>query len=186
MKRLINSPGLLNLSRIISSAFIFFLPLIIFPSLSFGETGVYPHLSPSKPAVRPSPEASFKPRRVVSTSRIAVPFLKGIVFISSPKYFNPNGVSLNGISVKGLPFLKTPSFLKKVSSFLNRPLTFKGIKEIVSSVDKIYKERGFPFIDALTPPQDVSCGRKPYFQGRIGEEAFGFYFPLDMFALCSL
>ena len=137
----------------------------LLPSLSYAQTeGPYPHITPKKPKPVPSaPKITVKSRKSSVSKEIAISSLKGIVFIPSVKDFNPHGVSgsilwKNGLYIMSLPFLKNPAFLKNMESKLNKPLTFGGINEIISAVRLLYKSHSRPFVDVVTPPQNVSSG----------------------------
>lgn len=134
------------------------LVLLLLPSASFAQNVAYPpHTVPSKPKAR-VPRITIKHRERHASSRIAIPYLKGIVIVSSVKDFKPKGVSFKGVSISGLPILNTPSFINYIESRLNKPLTFNGIQGITRNIDNIYKSHGLPFMDAIVPPQNVSRG----------------------------
>lgn len=150
--------GAIILAIILSSAF-------FLPSFSYAQAGPYPHVTPEKPKPAPSsPKITVMPRKSAASKKVAVPILKGIVFVSSVKDFKPRGVSRsilgrNGLYIeKSLPFLRSTAFIKNMESKLNKPLTFEGISEIISAVRSLYKSRNRPFVDAVVPPQDVSSG----------------------------
>ena len=137
----------------------------LLPSLSYAQTGgPYPHITPQKPKPVPfSPKITVKSRKSSASKEIAIPSLKGIVFIPSVKDFNPHGVSgsilwKNGLYIRSLPFLRNPAFLKDMESKLNKPLTFGGINEIISAVRLLYKSHSRPFVDVVAPPQNISSG----------------------------
>ena len=137
----------------------------LLPSFSYAQTGQYPHVTPEKPKpATSSPKITIKSRKSAMSKKVAVPILKGIVFVSSVKNFKPHGVSRNilgenGLYIKkSLPFLRSDAFIKNMESKLNKSLTFEGINEIISAVRSLYKSHNRPFVDAVVPPQNVSSG----------------------------
>jgi hypothetical protein len=141
------------------------LALFLFSSPAYAQTGgPYPHIAPVKPkAPSFTPSITVKHPKPVSSNRIAVKLLKGIAFVSSAKGFNKNGVSpsvLNseGLYFKSLPVLNNASFITSISSYINKPLTFKGLGNIISLVRSLYKSNGISFIDVTAPAQNVSSG----------------------------
>ena len=138
--------------------------LASFSVSAYAQTGgPYPHITPQKPKPSVSaPAITVKSRKKNISGIIVVPSLKGVVFVSSVKSFNKNGVSpsvlINGLYIKSLPLLNNAAFIKNISLRLNKPLTFKGIDEILSLVRSLYKSHNMPFIDVTAPPQNVSNG----------------------------
>jgi hemolysin activation/secretion protein len=136
----------------------------LLPSFSYAQTGgPYPHIKPQKPKPLVSaPAITVKPRKKNVSGIIVIPSLKGVVFVSSVKSFNKNGVSpsvlVNGLYIKSLPLLNNAAFIKNISLRLDKPLTFKDIDEILSLVRSLYKSHNMPFMDVIAPPQNVSNG----------------------------
>ena len=136
----------------------------LLPSFSYAQTGgPYPHITPQKPKSSASaPAITVKPRKKNVSGIIVIPSLKGVVFVSSVKSFNKNGVSpsalVGGLYIKSLPLLNNQAFIKNISLRLDKPLTFKGIDEILSLVRSLYKSHNMPFMDVTAPPQNVSNG----------------------------
>lgn len=162
------------LSAVVTAAVLVSFSMLLFSSTASAQSsGPYPHSAPEKPkAVSSSPSITVKsgktnipaqPSKAKISRRVIISFLKGIVFISSVKMFNKNGVSpsvLNaqGLYFKSLPLLNNNQFISSVSRYINKPLTFKGLNNIISLVRSLYKSDNITFIDVTAPPQNVSNG----------------------------
>src|SRR5258708_1503666 len=70
---------------------------------------------------------------------VIVPSLKGLVFVASPKDVQKSGLTIPGVSLAGVPTLNQAAFHQELTSYLGRPLTFKGLTEITSKVSAFYK-----------------------------------------------
>ena len=74
----------------------------LLPSFSYAQAGQYLHVAPQKPKPVPfSPKITVKSRKSAMSKKVAIPILKGIVFVSSVKNFKPHGVSRNILGENG-------------------------------------------------------------------------------------
>ena len=93
----------------------------LLPSFSYAQTGgPSPHITSQKPKPSVSaPAITVKSRKKNVSGIIVIPSLKGVVFVSSVKSFNKNGVSpsvlVNGLYIKSLPLLNNAAFIKNIS-----------------------------------------------------------------------
>lgn len=142
------------ITSVISAAILLFLALS-----AFAQSSPYPGITPLKPKSKNElPSVALGKRKQLSSTKIAVASLKGIRFVSSAKDFDKNGISIPGITFNGLPVLDKPPFISKIKPFLGKPLTFKDLNYILSLTESTYSKKGFPFVDAVAPSQNVTSG----------------------------
>lgn len=57
-----------------------------------------------------------------------------------------------------MPLLNDPAFIARVSGFIGKPISQLLIAEIEAEIARFQRERGYPFVSILTPPQEISDG----------------------------
>jgi hemolysin activation/secretion protein len=112
------------------------------------------------------------------TNLLGVPILKGLVFVSSLKEVNGDGVpAMTGLAVHKLKTIETPAFRSVVAPFLGRPLDDGTMKALQAAVVRFYRDRGLPIVDVVYLDQDVSNGvvQVAVLEGRLGRQRFEYY-----------
>lgn len=67
----------------------------------------------------------------------------------------PPGVT---VDTHRVPLLDDPQFKASVAGFIGQPLSQRLIGEIEAAVARFHREKGYPFVSIITPPQEISGG----------------------------
>ncbi|MBI4663317.1 MAG: ShlB/FhaC/HecB family hemolysin secretion/activation protein [Verrucomicrobia bacterium] len=67
-------------------------------------------------------------------------------------------LAVTGLQVKDIPILQSGQFGKAIQPFLGRKIDETLLKDIQATVRKHYRQKGFPVVDPVFPPQTVSRG----------------------------
>ncbi len=89
---------------------------------------------------------------------IAVPMLKGLVFVSKPGSIQKAGISSPGVIAANLPVLDTGAFHSQLEEFIGKPATFATLDAITRMTVAAYREAHRPLVDVVIPEQNVQSG----------------------------
>lgn len=87
--------------------------------------------------------------------------LNGLRFVGSPERIlkeGDPGLMISGVQVEGLRVIDDSEFKARMRSFIGREIVEAIVKEIQTAVRGYYRERGFPLVDPVFPPQTVANG----------------------------
>lgn len=111
------------------------------------------------PAQRPSAPIPQGPEAAppASTREIAGPPLRGLTATSEPQPAPlPEG---RGVLVAGDDLRITgPELAAVLARYEGQPITTNVVTAIQGEINAVYQRKGFPFVAAVTPPQDLSTG----------------------------
>lgn len=87
--------------------------------------------------------------------------LKGLILLKSQESVVKEGhpsLAVTGLVVKDIEILKNPEFEKRMQPFFGRQIDQTLLKDIQTAVQTHYRQKGFPIVDPVFPPQTVSGG----------------------------
>ncbi len=84
--------------------------------------------------------------------------LKGLVLVDVPAKIMMNGVAMPGITIENLPLADMPELRAQLAMFLDKPLTFGGMRQITQVIAAWYAAHNHPFVDVVFPAQDIDSG----------------------------
>ncbi len=119
---------------------------------------VAPQPVPTQPAPT-APGTAAMPQAIAREPGVlVVPQLRGLAFVPDRDAVKPEGVTVTGISAAGLDPLADPDFMRIVSSYIGKPLTFGDLHAITQAVVTTYAAHGRPLVRAIVPEQNVDGG----------------------------
>ena len=138
----------------------------------------YQQVAPSQPTAKPGgqivnelPEAEKK-RRAEASEAVALSKLKGVVFVSSAKEVQPDGVkSGQPIAPGDVAFAKNPDFAPVITPFLDQPVSMASLDKMTSAVVDYYRAHDRPIVNVFVPKQNITSGyiQIVVVEGRVGE-----------------
>jgi len=97
--------------------------------------------------------------------------LKGVIFFADPDEFVPEGAEGSGVMVRDIELLDTDEFRVKIEPYLDKPLTWRLIRQIVKTTIYYYRGKDRPVVDVIPLEQGPANGivQILVIEGRVGE-----------------
>jgi len=134
-------------------------------SPSVAHAQAYQRIAPHEPpaAAPPAVMAPAQPAPPPAPDAVALPVLRGLLFVPSMDALHGAGVSPasagpTGIATAGLPLLDDPAFTAQLAPFIGHELRFADLQQITRRTTDWYRTHGRPFVAVIVPPQNVSAG----------------------------
>src|ERR1700761_9544318 len=93
-----------------------------------------------------------------SDTKLILPLLKGLRFVSHASDVVKNGVTSSGVDVSAVPLLNDPALVAQLQSYIGKRFTFGDLHAINRTVIAWQRAHDRPLVDVAVPDQDVSTG----------------------------
>lgn len=84
--------------------------------------------------------------------------LRGIQIVSAVDEIAQEGVTVEGVVIKGLPLLDSDEFRDEMGRFWGAPMTMGTFNQVIRKIVLFYGEQGFQVVDAILPQQRLDTG----------------------------
>lgn len=91
-------------------------------------------------------------------TRVILPELKGLDFLTDRTAFQRGGIALDGLRTSGEPLMETEEFRALVSPYLGQPVTRRSLARMTRDAVLYFRQRGRPVVDVLVPEQNITAG----------------------------
>jgi hemolysin activation/secretion protein len=120
----------------------------------------YEQIAPNTPEPYSQPVLSqTAPAKIAhDEDTVIVPTLNGLVFFTHRTDLNPQGLSIKGLQIDGLPLLATDEFRSMTQAYLGHPLSMRSLNQLAREVVLYFNRHDRPVVDVLVPEQNIQTG----------------------------
>ncbi|NJK92558.1 MAG: ShlB/FhaC/HecB family hemolysin secretion/activation protein [Blastochloris sp.] len=130
-------------------------------------------IAPKAPAPEQKPvELPPKPKEAPGEEDVLIESLDGFFFSSDKEKIRVEGrKDIKGVRVEDVETLQDPAFEALVGAYVNKPVSIKVLKELVTQVVEFYRTKDQPVVDVIIPEQEITSGvvQILILEGKVGQ-----------------